>query len=379
MNIKLLATTIAATALIGCGGSSSSSPTPTPEVTPTPTPTTGNTAATFAGLTATAANDRTSDLTGTVVVTDPDAGEDTLVALTDEATSYGTFTIDATGSWSYTLDTDNDTVSGLASSSDTIVDTIEIESADGTTADISITITGTTAGSNRVAKIVDSYGIDNPPADSGELRYEIGSALPEGKLTVSFKKDDNAIGTETGEDDSNKSAYISLFGNSVTNSKAIADLNINSSNFSIRDQDGITVSVPFTPGVWQDVEMTWDATNASDTVGPEVNITIDGTLVATFNSAPTDLANIVDGVEYVVFKLGDNDSIIADAAFYVDDVKIYIDTEGTEANLTFQDNFDDDFNYTLGYSLDPDDDATNDPVITPYHRNTIDATVAEEE
>ncbi|MDO6422446.1 VCBS domain-containing protein [Saccharophagus degradans] len=318
------------------------------------------TPATFEGLAATIGNAATEALTGTVVVTDPNTDEESIVALTDAMTTYGTFSITAEGNWTYTLDTTADAVANLTSSDDPLLDSVDIESADGTTASLVITITGAEVvapTTTKAAKITNTT-----VGDSGELRYAIGSAMTQGKLTVSFLKDDNAIGVEPGEPDSPKDAYISLFGDSVTNSKAIADLRIQSDKFAIRDQDEIDVGVAFTPGEWHDVEITWDASAASDTVGPAVTITIDGTLVGSFTSKPTGLANIKNGVEFVVFKFGDNDSTIADAAFYVDNVKLYSDTAGTTE--VFSDDFE-------SY----DEDATL--VVAPYHTgNSLEAIVA---
>jgi VCBS repeat-containing protein len=55
--------------------------------------------------------------------------------------TYGTATIDATGNWSYTLDDANPAVDAL-NVGDSLIDTITVQTVDGTTQDITITISG---------------------------------------------------------------------------------------------------------------------------------------------------------------------------------------------------------------------------------------------
>src|SRR5918993_1042703 len=77
---------------------------------------------------------------GTLAATDVDSSA-AVVALTDEAGSggYGTFSIDAAGVWTYTMDTaHNEFVAGQD-----YTDTITVETADGTTQVLTVTITGT--------------------------------------------------------------------------------------------------------------------------------------------------------------------------------------------------------------------------------------------
>ena len=96
---------------------------------------------------------------GTVTVIDPDPGEDMLVAQMARATTYGTFSILPSGDWEYTLDTTNPTIAAMVQG-DRLTDTIQIESIDGTTADLVITINGVggaaPSGENKVAVIIDT-------------------------------------------------------------------------------------------------------------------------------------------------------------------------------------------------------------------------------
>ena len=181
--------------------------------------------------------------------------------------------------------------------------------------------------------------------------------------TIAFYKDDNAVTA----DGVAKDAYIGLFGESTSTSNAIVDLRIQADKFVIRDKDDIEVTIPFVPATWTEVEMTWDAQAASASVTPLVTITINGTSVTTeaFSSASASPSDVMTGVRYAIFKLGDNSSTIPDAAYFVDDVKIYSDMAGTA--LVFEDDFE---GYSEGDSLDTDNAAS------PYHSNTAETVVA---
>ncbi len=303
-------------------------------------PASANTPATFSGdLTATVTNNETDAITGTVVVSDDDVDESATELQSSLTTTFGTFSILATGEWTYLLDTENATVASLTDASDIVTDTIAISSVDGTATEIVITVTGATAlAPTKAARITD-----NMTDDAGELRYKLSSSdiIAAGKLTVSFLKE-AAI---------EKDAYIGLYGTSTSTSNALIDLRIQSGGYVIRDNDGVDVTIPFTADKWTEVEMTWDATSASDTVAPLLTLTIDGTSVTTapFASASQSLSDVAIGVETVIFKLGDNGSVSGDAAYYLDNFKLYADIEGT--TVQFEDDFE---SYDDGASLDTD-------------------------
>jgi len=205
---------------------------------------------------------------------------------------------------------------------------------------------------------------DNMTDDAGELRYKHSSVIEAGKLSLSFAKDEVMTA-----DGSAKEAYVALYGNSTSTSKALVDLRIGNGTFTIRDQDNITVTATFTPGDWVDVEMTWDASSASATVAPLVTITINGTAVTVdaFPSVSSELATVMAGVETVVFKLSDTSSVVT-GAYLVDDIKLYADIAGT--TIAFEDDFE---TYAIEDSLDTDN--TN----SPYNSSTAEAVVVEAE
>ena len=200
---------------------------------------------------------------------------------------------------------------------------------------------------------------DNMTDDAGELRYKLSSSdiIAAGKLTVSFLKEAAIV----------KDAYIGLFGSSTSTNNALIDLRIQNSGFVIRNNEGVDITIPFTADKWTDIELTWDATNASATVAPMLTLTIDGTSVTTspFASVSESLSDVATGVQTVIFKLGDDGSVSDDAAYYLDEFKLFSDIEGT--TIQFEDNFE---GYAEGDSLD-DDNASS-----PYNSATAEAVVA---
>ena len=101
-----------------------------------------NTAATFTGITTgNVYEDDVLITTGTIYVSDTDAGHDSIVAATGLAGTYGTMDIDANGVWTYTLNNSHAIVQATPANG-TLTDTVTVTSYDGTTQDITITING---------------------------------------------------------------------------------------------------------------------------------------------------------------------------------------------------------------------------------------------
>lgn len=318
-------------------------------------------AATFSGdLSSAIAADSADPLTGTVTVTDANEGEDTIEIESGLMTMYGTFSITETGAWTYTLDTTNASVTALTGS-DTLDDIIQISSADGTTTDITITISGQDPiPTNKTKVAVISDTMDN---DAGELRYRLSSAVPQGKLSISFLREDGIV---TG-DGTSKDGFITLYGSSTSGANALVDLRVRESSYSLRNESDVSISTAVAVDTWTDVEITWDASNASDTVAPTLTIYIDGVdVTGSFSSGAGALDTVKDGVQFVAFKLGDTTAVIPAGSFLFDDLKIYSDMAGT--TIAFEDDFE---SYLVGDSL-----GTDNPN-SPYHSATADTVIAE--
>jgi len=79
---------------------------------------------------------------GTLTVTDVDTGESHTKVVSNQASAYGTWSVDGDGHWNYQVNSGNATVQALATGA-TLTDTFTVTSLDGTaTKVVSITITG---------------------------------------------------------------------------------------------------------------------------------------------------------------------------------------------------------------------------------------------
>lgn len=312
------------------------------------------TPAVFFDLTGTLPSDQVDPLTGVVSVLDPDEGEAFIIPSSATMT-YGSFSILEDGSWTYTLDTSNPIIAALLVG-ERETDTVTIESVDGSTAELAITITGTIAvdtGANNVAVIIDT-----DPGDTGELRYALGDGGPlaAGRVTAKIKRLDDDLG--------NGDAFITLFNSATNNDGAILDLRIRDDSFGVRSpSDTDTSAATVLLDQFMDVVITWEYPGGDLTVNPLVTVEVDGVRFTADGFTPDN--NSIGGVTHVSFRFGDNGGVReATGKFTVDDLFIYSDTAGTTE--VFSDDFE---SYVDGDSLD-----TDNPV-SPYNSSTSEATV----
>ncbi|MBU2277976.1 MAG: VCBS domain-containing protein [Gammaproteobacteria bacterium] len=315
------------------------------------------TPAVFFNLTGDISSDATEALTGTVNVVDPDEGEAFIIPASF-STTYGKFAIMEDGSWSYLLDTTNNIIAALVSG-ERETDTITVESLDGTTAALVITISGVggdTGGANNVAVIIDT-----DPTDTGELRYALGSngPLAKGRMTVSVKRLDDELG--------DGDAFITLFNSATNNDGAILDLRIKDDSFEVRSPSGIdTSAVTVVLDEFMDVVITWAYPNGNLELTPLVTVEIDGVSFVAEGFTPNNKST--GGVTHVSFRFGDNGGVRPETGkFTVDDLVIYSDTAGS--SVVFSDDFE---SYAEGDSLDTDN------AVSPYNSATSEAIVAVE-
>jgi VCBS repeat-containing protein len=312
------------------------------------------TPAVFFSLTGAVPSDTTEALTGAVSVIDPDEGEASIMAATVVST-FGTLSILEDGSWTYDLDTTNGIIAALISG-ERETDTITIESFDGTTAELVITITGVggdTGGANNVAVIIDTND-----GDTGELRYALDDdgPLAQGRIEVSIKRLDDDLG--------DGDAFITLFNSATNNDGAILDFRIKDSSFEVRSPGDIdTSAATVLLDEFMDVVITWEYPGGDTAVNPLVTIEIDGVRLTADGFTPDN--DSVGGVTHVAFRFGDNSGVReATGKVTVDDLSIFSDTAGT--TVVFADDFE---SYADGDSLD-----TDNPV-SPYNSSTSEATV----
>ena len=114
--------------------------------------------------------------TGDLNATDPDSAATFQAASGASTGGLGTYSVDANGSWSYTLDNNNATVQALAAAA-TTTDTFTVLTADGTAQVVTITITGAndaaTITGDTTGDVVEAGGVGNnvpgTPTDTGDL------------------------------------------------------------------------------------------------------------------------------------------------------------------------------------------------------------------
>ncbi|OYT99462.1 MAG: hypothetical protein CFE40_06340 [Burkholderiales bacterium PBB1] len=90
--------------------------------------------------------DTTLTTSGTLTISDPDAGEAAFNPLTNVAGAHGTFNIDAAGVWTYTLDNADPAVQALGAGQFLPSETFTVTSIDGTSQVVTVTIAGTNDG-----------------------------------------------------------------------------------------------------------------------------------------------------------------------------------------------------------------------------------------
>lgn len=129
-------------------------------------------------------NSNASDaINGTIMVSDADNGESQMTVQNDQAYSYGVFSISSTGSWTYTLDINNNAVVTLQTN-ETLIETITVYSVDGSSTSFNITIVGTDTLPVSGSFVLESETIvSSDGVNSGLSAYElIENAFAEGSI-----------------------------------------------------------------------------------------------------------------------------------------------------------------------------------------------------
>ena len=178
--------------------------------------------------------------TGKLSVTDPDAGESYFQA--ESITSdYGTLSIDRDGNWTYAADNSQSAIQSLGEG-ETLSEAFTVESADGTTQTVTITITGVndaavitgdvsgsvTEDAATILTTIGKLSVTDP--DAGESVFQAGSIDGDlGTLTI------DAAGNWTYAAENGQSAIQSL-GEGETLSEA----------FTVKSADGTEQTVTIT-------------------------------------------------------------------------------------------------------------------------------------
>ncbi|WP_252042939.1 VCBS domain-containing protein [Vibrio sp. SCSIO 43153] len=112
---------------------------------------------------------------GNLNVDDPDSGEAVFQPQTNvQDGDWGTFSIDENGKWTYELNNSHPDVQALDADSDPVIRTMTVTSADGTTHDVVVTITGNNDAPEFISGTNDNHGLDEDgKADTDSYQFSI--------------------------------------------------------------------------------------------------------------------------------------------------------------------------------------------------------------
>ncbi|UTW43354.1 VCBS domain-containing protein [bacterium SCSIO 12844] len=232
---------------------------------------------------------------GTLTISDTDTGEAVFNAETISGT-YGDLTIEADGDWSYSADNSQSAIQALGDG-DTLTDTITVTSDDGTTQDITITITGTNDD--------PTIGGDT----TGGVTEDAAATLTtSGTLTISD--------TDTGEAVFNAETISGTYGDLTIEADGDWSYSADNSQSAIQalgDGDTLTDTITVTSddGTTQDITITITGTNDDPTIGGDTtgSVTEDAaatlTTSGTLTISDTDTGEAVFNAETISGTYGD--------------------------------------------------------------------------
>ena len=228
-----------------------------------------------------------------------------------------------------------------------------------------------TAPKNRYAAITDTKS-----DDTGELRLAVDS-IQTGRVTFNYRVVEGPVDMDI------RDAFINVTGSSTSGKNSIVEVRLKDNaphEFREGASDATIAAANFPDGVaneWIAVEVSWtsDGTNT-----PTYTVTIGGQTVITDAPSTTrdpndvdmvaeHLATTIDGARNFQWKYNSN-SATNDGFYHVDDIVVYSSDSGTET-MVFSDDFQ---GRVAGEDLHPDVN-----VNSPYHPNSSEATVGEDE
>ncbi|WP_141243356.1 VCBS domain-containing protein, partial [Bordetella genomosp. 1] len=105
---------------------------------------------------------------GKLDVLDPDAGQAVFQVQAATRGAYGTFALDASGNWSYTLDNASASVQALGAGK-FLTETFTVKSADGTSSQVTVTVQGTNDAPKLSGDVTGTVTEDGTQTASGQL------------------------------------------------------------------------------------------------------------------------------------------------------------------------------------------------------------------
>ncbi|UTW44007.1 VCBS domain-containing protein [bacterium SCSIO 12844] len=208
---------------------------------------------------------------GTLTISDTDTGEAVFNAETISGT-YGDLTIEADGDWSYSADNSQSAIQALGDG-DTLTDTITVTSDDGTTQDITITITGT----------------NDDPTIGGDTT---GSVTEDAAATLTTSGTLTISDTDTGEAVFNAETISGTYGDLTIEADGDWSYSADNSQSAIQalgDGDTLTDTITVTSddGTTQDITITITGTNDDPTIGGDTSGSVTEDAAATLTTSGT--------------------------------------------------------------------------------------------
>jgi VCBS repeat-containing protein len=225
-------------------------------------------------------------VSGTLTTVDVDNTEDLFLAVTAGTTStggYGTYGMTTAGVWTYTLDNDNANVQARTGNSAPLVDTFTVQSADGTSQVITITITPT----NDAAVL--SVGSEN--LTETDVALNTGGQLTHSDVdgADTFVAQADTVGTHGvfNVDTAGLWTYVADSAHDSLNTD-----NVLTDEFTVIAADGTTTTVTVKiTGTNDAAEISGTAAGTVTEAGGADNVTV-GTPTATGTLTTTDVDNV---------------------------------------------------------------------------------------
>ena len=271
-------------------------------------------------------NINAADADGALTITDPNFDQEKFEVMSDFTSTYGTFSIDESGAWTYALNTDlaviKDHKGDGITLPDPLVDEIMVSAVDGTTAIVPITI-NPLVGGNLAAHLGGSNGKDAKWSIDIKDKTDIkGKASFIAQYPDTSTKDAKFVFSgRTWKGKELHRTYLAL----TVRSSGELRLNNETGNGKFHKLDNtVEKGKPFL------VEFTWDS---SEGTPAQVSLAIDGTLITsdamtfngdgTFTSMTKGAGLQNEGPGYFDVQTKGGSPVI------IDDFTLYSDVEGT--------------------------------------------------
>ena len=188
-------------------------------------------------LTGSVTEDDTQTATGTVTMSDPDSTT-TITAQTSVDGTYGSFSIDTDGTWTYTLDDARTATNALADGA-TATDSFSIATSDGSTATISITVTGADDASVIGGTLTGSVTEDDTQTATGTVTV----SDPDSTTTITTQTTSGTYGSLVLRADG---TWTYTLNNTLPATNALTEGATATDSFPIATSDGSTATISIT-------------------------------------------------------------------------------------------------------------------------------------